>query len=149
MRADAASSASRASERASRKARSASPVGRTSRWPGWAGGSSFHKGHEGGLDMRTIALALGLGVLVSPATAEVVRFELTTPPRPALGGASFGSTGPYEEIRGSATIALDPADPRNAVIADLDRAPRNAQGRVEAVADVIILRPADPGRGNG
>ena len=99
--------------------------------------------------MRTIALALGLGVLVSPAMAEVVRFELTTPPRPALGGASFGSTGPYEEIRGSATIALDPADPRNAVISDLDRAPRNAQGRVEAVADVIILRPADPGRGNG
>ena len=73
--------------------------------------------------MRTIALALGLGVLVSSATAEVVRFELTTPPRPALGGASFGSTGPYEEIRGSATIALDPADPRNAVISDLDRAP--------------------------
>jgi len=99
--------------------------------------------------MRTIALALGLGMLASPAMAEVVRFELTTPPRPALGGTSFGGAGAYEEIRARATIALDPADPRNAVISDLDRAPRNAQGRVEAVTDVIILRPADPGRGNG
>ena len=99
--------------------------------------------------MRTIALAVGLGVLASPTTAEVVRFDVTTPPRPALGGTSFGGTGVYEEIRGRATIALDPADPRNAVIADLDRAPRNAQGRVEAVADVIILRPVDPLRGNG
>ena len=99
--------------------------------------------------MRTIALALGLGMLASPAMAEVVRFDLTMPPRPALDGAAFGGTGAYEEIRARATIALDPADPRNAVISDLDRAPRNAQGRVEAVADVIILRPADPGRGNG
>jgi hypothetical protein len=99
--------------------------------------------------MRTVALVLGLGVLACPAIAEVVRFEVTTPKRPALGGASFGSTGTYEEIRASVTIALDPADPRNAVISDLDHAPRNAQGQVEAVADVIILRPTEPGRGNG
>ncbi|WP_426959535.1 alpha/beta hydrolase domain-containing protein [Muricoccus radiodurans] len=99
--------------------------------------------------MRMMTLALGFGLLTGPAMAEVVRFEMTAPPRPALGGASFGSTGAYEEIRARATIALDPADPRNAVIADLDRAPRNAQGRVEATADVIILRPADAARGNG
>ncbi len=41
-------------------------------------------------------------------------------------------------------LALDPADPRNAVIADLSAAPRNAEGRVEAVTDVVILRPARP-----
>src|SRR5919112_824995 len=44
---------------------------------------------------------------------------------------------------------FEPADPRNAAIADIAAAPRNAQGRVEAVADVTILRPADPARGNG
>ena len=99
--------------------------------------------------MRIIVLAIGLGVVSSQAMAEVVRFELVAPARPALGGASFGGTGAYEEVRARATVALDPADPRNAVIADLDRAPRNAQGQVEAVADVIILRPADPTRGNG
>src|SRR3954466_16086240 len=99
--------------------------------------------------MRTLALAMGLSVLAGPVLAGVVRFETTAPPRPALGGTSFGTTGAYEEIRARATIALEPADPRNAVISDLDRAPRNSQGQVEAVADVIILRPADPLRGNG
>jgi hypothetical protein len=104
--------------------------------------------------MRHIATLKGAALagalaLASPAAAEVVRFELTGPPRPALEGQSFGAVGPYVEIRARATIALDPADPRNAVIADLDRAPRNAQGRVEATADVVIFRPADLARGNG
>lgn len=96
-----------------------------------------------------IAGAAALGVVAQSATAEVVRFEVTGPPRPALEGRSFGAVGPYVEIRARATVALDPADPRNAVIADIDRAPRNAQGKVEATADVIILRPADLSRGSG
>jgi hypothetical protein len=104
--------------------------------------------------MRHMTLRAGIALagalaLAAPAAAEVVRFELTGPPRPALEGQSFGAVGPYVEIRARATIALDPADPRNAVIVDLDRAPRNAQGRVEATADVVIFRPADLARGNG
>src|SRR5205823_6769445 len=55
----------------------------------------------------------------------------------------------YERLVARATIALDPADPRNSIIADLALAPRNAAGRVEAVAEIVILRPAEPGRGNG
>jgi hypothetical protein len=98
--------------------------------------------------MSRLVMLAGLLALAPPALAEVVRFE-AAPPRPALEGRVFGNTGPYVEIRARATIALDPADPRNAVIADLDRAPRNAAGRVEATADVVILRPADPARGNG
>jgi hypothetical protein len=99
--------------------------------------------------MRRFAVLGAVLALAQPAAAEVVRFELTQPPRPALEGRAFGAVGPYVEIRARATIALDPADPRNAVIADLDRAPRNAQGKVEATADVIIFRPADLARGNG
>jgi hypothetical protein len=99
--------------------------------------------------MRKLAMLAGALALAQPAAAEVVRFELTQPPRPALAGQSFGNVGGYVEIRARATIALDPADPRNAIIADLDRAPRNAQGRVEATADVIVFRPADLARGNG
>jgi hypothetical protein len=99
--------------------------------------------------MRCIAILAGALALAPPLRAEVVRFELTGPPRPALEGREFGTVGRYVEIRARATIALDPADPRNAVIADLDRAPRNADGRVEAVADVVVLRPADLARGNG
>ena len=98
--------------------------------------------------MRHIAILAGL-LAAAPAAAEVTRFELAAPPRPAFEGRAFGAVGPYVEIRARATVALDPADPRNAVIADLDRAPRNADGRVEATADVILLRPADPARGSG
>jgi hypothetical protein len=93
-------------------------------------------------------LAAGL-LAVASARAEVIRFELQGAPAPAFNGQEFGPAGRYERIAARATIALDPADPRNAVIADLPLAPRNAQGKVEAVADVVILRPADPRGGNG
>ncbi len=96
--------------------------------------------------MRHAILALAL--LSAPALAQVSRFEMEAP-RPAFAGAVFGERGGYELLRGQATIALDPADARNAGIADIALAPRNAAGRVEAVADVLILRPADPARANG
>jgi hypothetical protein len=91
----------------------------------------------------------GLLGLAAPAAAEVARFELVEPPRPAFAGQTFGDAGRYERLTARATIALDPADGRNAIIADLAMAPRNAQGRVEAVAEVVVLRPAEPFRGNG
>jgi hypothetical protein len=94
--------------------------------------------------MRHIIAALLL--LATPALAQ--RFEMQ-PPQPAFAGARFGNTGAYEILRGQAVIALDPAAPGNAIIADLDRAPRNAQGRVEAAIDIHILRPVDAARGNG
>lgn len=81
------------------------------------------------------------------AQSEVIRFDVSERV-PAFEGRSFGAVGPYVRITGKATIALDPREPKNAVIADIDKAPRNAQGRVQAVADVVILQPADPGKGN-
>jgi hypothetical protein len=99
--------------------------------------------------MRTpLAAVLLSSALAAPALAQVTRFEVTEDV-PAFAGRAFGDVGQYRRITARATIALDPADPRNAVIVDLDQAPRNAQGRVEAVADVVILRPADPSRGSG
>jgi hypothetical protein len=100
---------------------------------------------------RVVAVtALIGGILVAPLSAhcQVTRFEILGT-APAFEGKSFGNVGPYEKITARATIAVDPGDPRNAVIADLDKAPRNSAGRVEAVADVVLLRPADPTRGNG
>lgn len=93
--------------------------------------------------------ALGAFVLFSlSAHAEVVRFEVQQS-GPAFEGRSFGSVGSYVKITGRATIAVDPADPRNSVIADIDKAPRDERGFVEATADVVLLRPADPLRANG
>ena len=96
---------------------------------------------------RLMALCAALCVSFT-AHAQVVRFEVLQS-GPAFEGRSFGSVGLYVKITARATIAVDPADPRNAVIADIDKAPRNAQGRVEATADVVLLRPADAQRANG
>jgi Alpha/beta hydrolase domain len=100
--------------------------------------------------MRRILTAVIAAACLLPVAmrAEVVRFDVLER-GPAFSGRSFGEVGPYERITARATIALDPADDRNAVIADLALAPRNGDGRVEAVTDVVILRPADSTRGNG
>jgi hypothetical protein len=60
------------------------------------------------------------------------------------GRGLFGSTDAAQKVTARATIALDPADPHNSVIADIDRAPRDAAGKVEAVTDVVMLRPTHP-----
>ncbi len=100
--------------------------------------------------MRRILAGAIAAVCLSPVglRAEVIRFDIVER-APAFAGRSFGDVGPYERITARATIALNPSDDRNAVITDLAQAPRNPDGKVEATADVVILRPADPARGNG
>src|SRR4051812_31202615 len=68
---------------------------------------------------------------------------------PFAEGQSFGPAGAYERVRGVAKGELDPKSPHNAVIADLDKAPLNARGKVEYETDFFILRPADAARGSG
>ena len=64
-------------------------------------------------------------------------------------GRAFGDVGPYERLDGTLELAVDPAHPANAGIVDLDLAPRDRRGMVACSADVSILAPADPERGNG
>ncbi|SHK26489.1 hypothetical protein SAMN05444159_2857 [Bradyrhizobium lablabi] len=100
--------------------------------------------------MSKLRLVFLCASLLAPLSgqAEVIRFEVLQS-GPAFEGRSFGSVGPYVKITGRATIAVDPTDPRNAIIADIDKAPRDEKGLVEATADVVLLRPADPLRANG
>ncbi|MEP7367865.1 MAG: alpha/beta hydrolase domain-containing protein [Acidobacteriota bacterium] len=65
------------------------------------------------------------------------------------GGKSFGKTGPYESIRAKATFLIDPTKPANANIADIQLAPRNADGMVEFASDIFVIKPTNPERGNG
>jgi hypothetical protein len=67
---------------------------------------------------------------------------------PFAEGLAFGTTGPYVRMWGTARGELDPAHPRNAAIVNLDKAPRNARGRVEYEVDVYFMRPTDLSRGN-
>ena len=100
---------------------------------------------------RTFALVvLGslLGALAAPpADARVVRIEVerTTP---YAGGKEFGDAGRFERLDGTVYMEVDPDDPLNAVIVNLDRAPRNDRGLVEFSAPFFIIRPVDMARGN-
>ncbi len=78
----------------------------------------------------------------------MVRLDVSTR-RPVLDGHIWGTAGAYEQVEGSAHIALDPQHPLNAAIVDLQLAPRNGAGCVECRADFWILKPVDPSKGSG
>ncbi len=61
----------------------------------------------------------------------------------AFDGQSFGTARAYEYISAVVHGELDPNDPANAQMVDLDKAPRT-DGLVEYQTDVGILRPKDP-----
>ncbi|HEV8316443.1 MAG TPA: alpha/beta hydrolase domain-containing protein [Vicinamibacterales bacterium] len=94
------------------------------------------------------ALILVAAALPARAEARVVRFVVEQR-RPLAGGQAFGDVGPYERLDGTAHMEVDPRDPLNAVIVNLDKAPRNARGKVEFSAPFVILKPVDIARGNG
>jgi hypothetical protein len=67
---------------------------------------------------------------------------------PFAGGQEFGTVGAYERLTGVAYFEVDPRDPLNAVITDIDKAPQNARGMVEFSSAFMILKPADMAKGN-
>jgi hypothetical protein len=89
-------------------------------------------------------------VLVSfvPSAAELVRIEVRTRADVA-GGKPFGATGPYEKLAGRVYFEVDPALAPNRIITDIDKAPKNARGRVEFSSDFFLLKPKQIERGNG
>jgi hypothetical protein len=100
-----------------------------------------------------IHLAIALGILLCAASgtaqARITRLEITRVESPAFNGASFGERGTYERLIGRAYGEVDPQHPLNAIIQDIELAPRNARGLVEYATDVDILKPTDPARSNG
>ena len=58
-------------------------------------------------------------------------------------GASFGAAGQYETIAGRVFGELDPNLPHNAIINDINLAPKNANGKVEYMATFFLVKPID------
>jgi hypothetical protein len=85
------------------------------------------------------AIAAGVG--------GVTRIEITRR-EPFADDTAFGQAGSYEKLVGIAYLELDPADPHNAGIVDLDKSPRNERGMVEVSTDLYILKPVDMALGN-
>ena len=77
----------------------------------------------------------------------VVALEVKT--RQTLaGGRDFGDVGRYDQIDSTAHFAVGPAHLLNRSITDIDLAPRDNDGLVHFSADIRILTPEDPRRGN-
>jgi len=90
--------------------------------------------------MKRIAFVAMLVLCASVVRAEVVRVDVAK-------RVDVGKSG-YEKIVGTIHFAVDPKNPRNRLVVDLDKAPVNAAGLVEFSSDLYILRPKTTS-GNG
>ncbi len=94
--------------------------------------------------IRCCLLFAGIALLgaTTAASARVTTLTINDT-QSAFGGASFGSAGTYEVITGTFTDEVDPDDPHNAVIVDIDHGPKNTNGTVSFTADFQIIRPTN------
>ena len=81
----------------------------------------------------------------TPADARITGITYTT--SQPYGTQSFGSVGQYQELDGTATGELDPGDPLNAIITDINLAPRS-HGKVQYSFTFSILEPVDLSKSN-
>ena len=95
--------------------------------------------------VTVVSLGL-LWISALPAYGEVKRIVVDRKVSPAFEGRAFGPAGPYETLAGRAFGELDPADPHNRIITDIQLAPRNAAGKVEYVATFFLVKPIDMSR---
>jgi hypothetical protein len=102
------------------------------------------------MNRRAFQLVAAAAVWVAAcplAEARVVRLVVEST-RPIGDGKSFGEAGPYERLDGTVYFEVDPRDPLNAVIVNVDKAARNARGQVEFSAPFVIMKPVNMARGN-
>ena len=95
--------------------------------------------------MRKMWAILLMALAPAMARAEVTRVEITSR-TDVMNGTTYGATGAYEQLVGRIYFAIDPKNARNQVITDLERAPKNAAGKVEMSADLKILKPKNPAK---
>jgi hypothetical protein len=82
-----------------------------------------------------------------PLQARIVRIIITKT-EPYLEGKVFGTAGSYEKLTGQAYGEVDPGNPFNSIIQDINLTPINERGMVEYISDFLILRPVDITKSN-
>ncbi|MDA8443783.1 alpha/beta hydrolase domain-containing protein [Paracidovorax valerianellae] len=100
------------------------------------------------LPVLAATLLAACGGSDSPLAATTPQMRLSITATEDVAG-TYGSVGAYEKLTGTLRGEVDPADPRNAVIQDLQLAPVNARGMVEYSADFVMLKPKDMARASG
>lgn len=98
--------------------------------------------------LRAPRLLLWLLLWLGSAAAELTGIEVAE--RAVVAdGAPYGLVGSYERLAGRLEFAVDPSNAANAIVSDLDFAPRNREGHIEFAADFYLLKPTDMARANG
>jgi hypothetical protein len=107
------------------------------------------RGRVYGFGLGPVCLAilggLSLWCGTRPADARITSLTYTTSESYAT--QSFGSVGQYQELDGTATGELDPRDTLNAIMTDIDLAPRS-HGKVQYSFTFSILEPVDLSKSN-
>ena len=104
--------------------------------------------------VRSVFAAIAIAFVCSAVISEarVTRIEITKVERvqsPSPGAQGAIQSPPYERMSGKFYGELDPADPKNALITDIELAPRNARGRVEYVGTFSLMKPIDLSKASG
>jgi len=93
-----------------------------------------------------VAAAVSLA-WASSSEARVTRIIIDRTVSPA--SLPNGQDIPYETLTGRAFGELNPNDPHNAIITDIQAAPRNSNGKVEYIASFFIVKPVVMSQASG
>jgi len=100
-----------------------------------------------------IAGILGTGALAVAAVAQAgttgIQKVTILSTGLAFGGYSFADIGTYTVIKGYALDAVNPTDPKNSLITDINLAPRDANGNVDILLNFYMIIPTNLANGNG
>src|SRR5438046_2437256 len=103
-------------------------------------------GHQTAWFRRSMSVGImvtaALVFSVVPSSARVTRIIIDAT------ATLTGQDIPYETLTGRAFGELDPSDPPNTLITDIDRAPR-VNGKVGYIATFFIVKPLDLSRASG
>jgi len=103
----------------------------------------------GAAAVRVLIVGGALACAAGAAEAAITKLVVTRLESPTFGGMSFDGVGQYEKITARAYGEVNPAASGNALITDINGAPKNATGNVEYSMDVVIIKPIDPSKGSG
>ncbi len=98
------------------------------------------------------AVVAGMLICAAPLQARITKIVVDETVSPAFckgtSCASFGDAGQYEQIAGRAFGELDPADPLNKLIQDIELG-KDPDGKVRYVATFVLTKPVDMAKASG
>ena len=99
---------------------------------------------------RTVSASVVAALALAAACdARITKITIESTIDPDATLAATGPAGAIKRISGRAYGELDPANPLNAIIQDIQLAPKNATGKAEYVATFQLVMPSDPAKLSG